>query len=248
MALLEITNLEAYYGRACSLHGVSLTVEPGSITAIIGPNGAGKSTLLDAILGLVDIRGGIRFDQEDISGKPPQSRVRAGIGYASGRGHLFPYLGVRDNLLAGACTAPGDSGRNLEIVYDLFPVLRDRQAQETRTQSGGERQMVSLGRALMSSPRLLIVDEPTIGLAPKVCQDISDALVRMNGTYDLTILLTEQNVNSALHLALTIHVLETGEIRLSGTADQLRDNAHVREAYFGGSANNTRKKGNSDGI
>ena len=248
MALLEITDLEAYYGKACSLHGVSLTVEPGSITAIIGPNGAGKSTLLDAILGLVDIRGEIRFDQEDISGKPPQARVRAGIGYAPERGHLFPYLGVRDNLLVGAYTAPGDAERNLEIVYDLFPVLRERHAQETRTQSGGERQMVSLGRALMSSPRLLIVDEPTIGLAPKVCQDISDALVRMNRTYDLTILLTEQNVNFALHLARTIHVLETGEIRLSGTADQLRDNAHVREAYFGGTADNTENKGDSDGI
>ncbi len=247
MALLEISDLEAYYGKACSLRGVSLTVEPGSTTAIIGPNGAGKSTLLDAIPGLVGIRGGIRFDQEDLCGKPPQARVRAGIGHAPERGHLFPYLGVRDNLLVGAYTAPGDAERILEIVYDLFPVLRNRQTRETRTQSGGERQMVSLGRALMPSPRLLIVDEPTI-LAPKVCQDISDALVRMNRTYDLTILLTEQNVNFALHLARTIHVLETGEIRLSGTADQLRDNAHVRKAYFGGSANTTRNKGDSDGI
>ncbi|MCY3874998.1 MAG: ABC transporter ATP-binding protein [Rhodobacteraceae bacterium] len=248
MALLEISNLETYYGKACSLQGVSLTVEPGSITAIIGQNGAGKSTLLDAILGHVDIRGEIRFDQEDNSGKPPQARVRAGIGYAPERGHLFPYPGVRDNLPVGACTAPGDTERNLGIVYGPFPVLRDRQAQETRKQSGGERQMVSLGRALMSSPRLLIVDEPTIGLAPKVCQDISDAHVRMNRSYNLTILLTEQNVNFALHLARTIHVLVTGEIRLSGTAYQLRDNAHVREAYFGGDADNTRNKGNSDGI
>ncbi len=248
MALLEISNLEAFYGKTCSLHGVSLAVEPGSITAIIGQNGAGKSTLLDAILGQVDIRGEIRLNQEDISGKPPQARVGAGIGYANERGHLFPYPGVRDNLLVGAYTAPGDAERNLGIVFDLYPVLRDRQAQETRTQSGGKRQMASLCRALMSSPRPLIVDEPTIGLAPKVCQDISDALVRMNRTYNLTILLTEQNVNFALHLARTIHVLETGEIRLSGMADQLCDNAHVREAYFGGSADNTRNKGNSDGI
>ena len=215
-------------------------------TAIIGPNGAGKSTFLDAILWLVDIRGEIRFDQKDISGMPPQARVRSGIGYAPERGHLFPCLGVRDNLLVGAYTAPGDAERNLEIVYDLFPVLRERHAQET--QSGGERLMVSLGCALMSSPRLLVVDEPMTGLAPKVCQDISDALARMNRTYNLTILLTEQNVNFALHLAQTIHVLETGEIRLSGTADQLRDNACVREAYFDGAALNTPNTGNSDEL
>ena len=248
MALLEIDNLEAWYGKARSLHGVSLSVEAGSITAIIGPNGAGKSTLFDSVLGLVDVRGEIRFDQADMSGRPPQDRVRAGIGYAPERGHLFPYLGVRDNLLVGAHTAMSDAASNLEIVHDLFPVLKDRHAQETGTLSGGERQMVSLGRALMTSPRLLIVDEPTIGLAPKVCQDIANALVRMNKHYKLTILLSEQNVNFALNLASTIHVLETGKIRTSGTADELRDNAHVREAYFGGSSQDPQNEGQSDGV
>ena len=149
------------------------------------------------------------------------------------RGHLFPFMNTRDNLLVGAYTAAKDVERNLRMVFDLFPILEQRQHQETATQSGGERQMVSLGRALMSSPRLLIVDEPTIGLAPKVCHEIAAALRRMNEEIDLTILLTEQNVNFAMHLAQDVHVLETGRIHLSGTAAELGNDAHVREAYFG---------------
>ena len=233
MAFLEIRNLEAFYGRACSLHGVSLSVESGEIVAVIGPNGAGKSTLLDSILGLVSIRGEINLDGASLVRRRPTEIVRLGVGYAPERGHLFPYMSVRDNLLAGAHTAPKSIQRNLRRVYDLFPVLEERQKQETGTQSGGERQMVSLGRALMTEPRLLIVDEPTIGLAPKVCLDIAAALRRMNEDLGLTVLITEQNVNFAMRLADRIHVLETGEIRLSGTADDLRDDPHVREAYFG---------------
>ena len=142
-------------------------------------------------------------------------------------------MDVKDNLLVGAYTAPADVERNLRMVFDLFPVLEERQRQETGTQSGGERQMVSLGRALMSSPRLLIVDEPTIGLSPRVCTEIAAALRRMNEELGLTILLTEQNVNFATRLAEYVHVLETGVIRLSGTAKELMDDPHVREAYFG---------------
>ena len=142
-------------------------------------------------------------------------------------------MGVRDNLLVGAYTAHRDAERNLEMVFDLFPVLRERQHQETGTQSGGERQMVTLGRALMSSPRLLIVDEPTIGLAPRVCLDIAAALRRMNAELGITILIAEQNVKFATRLARDVHVLETGEIRMSGTADEQMNDHHVREAYFG---------------
>ena len=233
MAFLEIRDLEAFYGRARSLHGVSLDVEAGAIVGIIGPNGAGKSTLLDSILGLTATAGEIRLDGARLTGRRPVEIVRLGVGYAPERGHLFPHMSVRDNLLVGAYTVPGDAERNLRAVFDLFPVLGERESQETGTQSGGERQMVSLGRALMTSPRLLIVDEPTIGLAPKVCHDIAAALRRMNEELGLTILITEQNVNFAMHLARDIHVLETGEIRLSGTADELRDDPHVREAYFG---------------
>ena len=233
MALLEIRSLEAYYGRARSLHGVSLDVEAGRIAGIIGPNGAGKSTLLDSILGLTATTGEIRFDGASLAGLGAAEIVRLGVGYAPERGHLFPFMDVKDNLLVGAYTAPADVERNLRMVFDLFPVLEERQRQETGTQSGGERQMVSLGRALMSSPRLLIVDEPTIGLSPRVCTEIAAALRRMNEELGLTILLTEQNVNFATRLAEYVHVLETGVIRLSGTAKELMDDPHVREAYFG---------------
>ncbi len=234
MAFLEIRDLEAFYGRARSLHGVSLDVAAGTIVGIIGPNGAGKSTLLDSILGLTETKGEIRLDGTSLLGKRPAHIVRLGIGYAPERGHLFPFMTTRDNLLVGAHTAAADVERNLRMVFDLFPILEQRQRQETSTQSGGERQMVSLGRALMSSPRLLIVDEPTIGLAPKVCHDIAAALRRMNEELGLTILLTEQNVNFAMHLDGDIHVLETGRVRLRGTAAELENNAYVRQAYFGG--------------
>ena len=233
MALLEIRGLEAYYGRARSLHGVSLDVAAGRIAAIIGPNGAGKSTLLDSVLGLTATTGEIRFDGRPLAGRSAAEIVRLGVGYAPERGHLFPFMDVKDNLLVGAYTAPGDVERNLRMVFDLFPILEERQRQETGTQSGGERQMVSLGRALMSSPRLLIVDEPTIGLAPRVCTEIAAALRRMNQELGLTILMTEQNVNFATRLAHDVHVLETGVIRLSGAAEALMDDPHVREAYFG---------------
>ena len=234
MAFLEVRDLEAFYGRARSLHGVSFDVEAGAIAGIIGPNGAGKSTLLDSILGLTATHGDIRLDGTRLTDKRPTEIVRLGVGYAPERGHLFPFMTTLDNLLVGAHTAGADAERNLRMVFDLFPVLERRRRQETATQSGGERQMVSLGRALMSSPRLLIVDEPTIGLAPKVCHDIAAALRRMNEELGLTILLTEQNVNFAMHLAGDIHVLETGRIRLRGTAAELADNAYVRQAYFGG--------------
>ncbi|MCY4459798.1 MAG: ABC transporter ATP-binding protein [Albidovulum sp.] len=233
MALLEIENLEAFYGRARSLHGIDLAVEAGTIVGIIGPNGAGKSTLLDSILGLTRTKGEIRFDKKSLAGLNPTQIVGMGIGYAPERGHLFPFMGVRDNLLVGAHTVPDEAEKNLETVYSLFPALRSREKQETGTQSGGERQMVSLGRALMSSPRLLIVDEPTIGLAPKICDDIASALQRMNRELGMTILLTEQNVNFAMHLANDIHILETGEIRLSGAAGELRNDPQLRAAYFG---------------
>ena len=234
MAFLDLRRLEAFYGRARSLHGVSLTVAAGEMVAVIGPNGAGKSTLLDAILGLVRIRGEVELDGRSLVGLRPTEIVRLGVGYAPERGHLFPYMSVRDNLLAGAHLAAASARENLRTVYDLFPVLEERQRQETGTQSGGERQMVSLGRALMTAPRLLIVDEPTIGLAPKVCGEIAAALRRMNEQLGLTVLITEQNVNFALRLADRIHVLETGEIRMSGAADELRDDPHLRAAYFGG--------------
>ncbi len=233
MALLEIETLSAFYGMAQALHEVSLEIGEGEIVGIIGANGAGKSTLLDSIMGMTRTTGAIRLDGRDLIGRKPAEIVTLGVGYAPERAHLFPYMSVRDNLLVGAYTAREDIARNLDLVHGLFPVLEERARQETGTQSGGERQMVSVGRALMTSPRVLLVDEPTIGLAPKVCHDIADALRRLNAETGLTILITEQNVNFALTLASRIHVLETGRIRMSGTAEELRSDPAVAEAYFG---------------
>ena len=233
MALLEIDKLYAYYGMAESLHGISLALEEGAIAGVIGPNGAGKSTLMDAIMGLVTTKGSIRLAGGEISGRDPAELVRAGIGYAPERAHLFPYMSVRDNLLVGAYTARADIEKNLELVHNLFPVLQERWEQETATQSGGERQMVSLGRALMTSPRILLVDEPTIGLAPKICAGIAAALLRLNRETGLTILIAEQNVNFAMQLASHIHVLETGSVAISGPTEQLRSDPELAKAYFG---------------
>ena len=233
MPLLEIENLSAFYGMAQALHGVSLDVGEGEIVALIGANGAGKSTLLDSIMGMVRNEGSIRLAGQDITGQKTARIVEAGVGYAPERANLFPYMSVRDNLLAGAFTSRDNIDSNLDLVHGLFPVLEERARQETATQSGGERQMVSVGRALMTSPKLLMVDEPTIGLAPKVCNDIAESLRKLNAETGMTILITEQNVNFALTLAEKIHVLETGHIRVSGTADELRSDPAVAEAYFG---------------
>jgi branched-chain amino acid transport system ATP-binding protein len=233
MPLLDIENLSAFYGMAQALHGVSLEVGEGEIVALIGANGAGKSTLLDSIMGMVRNEGAIRLAGQDITGQKTARIVEAGVGYAPERANLFPFMSVRDNLLAGAFTSRDNIDSNLDLVHGLFPVLEERARQETATQSGGERQMVSVGRALMTSPKLLMVDEPTIGLAPKVCNDIAESLRKLNAETGMTILITEQNVNFALTLAEKIHVLETGHIRVSGTADELRSDPAVAEAYFG---------------
>lgn len=233
MSFLEISGLDAFYGKAQALHGVSLTVEPGEIVGIVGANGAGKSTLLDSVIGLTQVHGLIRLGDEMLNGRSSADIVRLGVGYAPERFNLFPFMSVRDNLLVGAFTARADIARNLEMVHKLFPRLKEREHQETSTQSGGERQMVSLGRALMTSPRLLLVDEPTIGLAPKVCLEIAEVLRRLQKEFGVTILITEQNANFALTLAERLYVLESGRITASGTADELRDDRRLAEAYFG---------------
>lgn len=233
MAFLEIEGLSAYYGKARALHNVDITVEKGEIVAIIGANGAGKSTLLDSIIGLTSIRGDVRLDGNSLAGLSSSAIVERGVGYAPERFNLFSYMSVLDNLMVGAYTARDDAQRNLELVFDLFPRLAERRNQETYTQSGGERQMVSLGRALMTNPSLILVDEPTIGLAPKVCLDIAAALRRLNSETGLTILITEQNANFAMSLASHLHILETGEVRMSGSADELAANPELKKAYFG---------------
>ena len=233
MALLEIENLSAFYGKAQALHQVSLSVEEGSIIALIGANGAGKSTLLDSIMGLTKTTGDIRLSGTTLIGQSSAAIVQSGLGYAPERFNLFPYMSVRDNLLVGAYTARDDVDKNLDMIHQLFPRLAEREHQETSTQSGGERQMVSLGRALMTSPRILLVDEPTIGLAPKVCAEIAQVLRRLQSDFGLTVIITEQNANFALTLAQEVHVLESGRITASGTPESLASDEALAAAYFG---------------
>ena len=217
MAYLEIDRLSAFYGRAQALFEVSLNAEQGDIIAVIGANGAGKSTLFDSVMGLTNAQGGIRLDGESLIGMNPSAIVRRGVGYAPERFNLFPYMTVRDNLLVGAYTAREEIAKNLDMVHTLFPRLEEREAQETSTQSGGERQMVSLGRALMTSPKLLLVD----------------ALKRLRGEFGLTILMAEQNANFALSLSDRIYVLESGRVTAQGTHGELSDDEALAAAYFG---------------
>ncbi len=233
MAFLELKSLNAFYGKAQALHDVSLHVKPGEIIAIVGANGAGKSTLLDSVMGMTTTTGDILMEGKSINQLSTAEIVQSGVGYAPERFNLFPYMSVRDNLLVGAYTSRESIESNLAIVHKLFPKLKERQHQETSTQSGGERQMVSLGRALMTSPRLLLVDEPTIGLAPKVCGEIAVALKRMCDELGATIVITEQNANFAMTLASRLYVLESGVVKAEGTVDELRGDARLTEAYFG---------------
>ncbi len=233
MSFLEFDNLSAFYGKAQALRDISFSVEQGEIVAIIGANGAGKSTLLDSIMGLTKTTGDIRLEGKSLAGLSTADIVKSGVGYAPERFNLFPFMSVRDNLMVGAFTARDDIEQNLEAIHRLFPRLEERENQETSTQSGGERQMVSLGRALMTSPRVLLVDEPTIGLAPKLCDEIAEVLARMNRELKMTIVITEQNANFAMKLASRLYVLESGEMRISGTVDELRDDPRLMEAYFG---------------
>jgi len=233
MGFLTVQNLSAFYGKAQALHEVNISVAQGEIIAIVGANGAGKSTLLDSIMGLTKTTGVIKLGDNVLTGLGSPAIVRLGVGYATERFNLFPYMTVRDNLLVGAYTARDDIERNLDMVHKLFPRLEERENQETMTQSGGERQMVSLGRALMTSPKLLLVDEPTIGLAPKVCLEIAEVLRRLRDEFGTTIVITEQNANFAMTLAERLYVLEAGEIQIEGTVESLRDDPKLTEAYFG---------------
>ncbi len=233
MAFLELKDLVVYYGKACSLSGISLEVNKGGIVGIIGPNGAGKSTLLDSVLGLTRFSGGITFDGQDLSRLRPDEIVALGIGYAPERRNLFPFMTVMDNLLIGAYRAGEAVHDNLGMVFELFPILEKRSNQEAGTQSGGEQQMVSLGRALMTNPRLLMVDEPTIGLAPLICQEISRALRELREKKGIAVLIAEQNVNFTLTLSERIYLLETGRIRMQGRPEELAQEQYIQETYFG---------------
>jgi branched-chain amino acid transport system ATP-binding protein len=231
--LLAVEDISVSYGQVKAVKQASLSVFPGEIVVLIGANGAGKTTLLETILGInTPVSGVIRFLGKDITGNPADRNVRAGLCLApEGRG-VFASMSVLDNLLLGAHHNMRNVGKNLRRVYDWFPILEQRKDQIARTLSGGERQMLAIGRALMSAPRLVMVDEPSLGLAPKVVNDIFNLLSMLNRE-GYTMLLSEQNAHKALKCAHRGYVLGTGSITLSGTGQQLLNDPGVREAYLG---------------
>jgi branched-chain amino acid transport system ATP-binding protein len=234
MALLEVHDLHTFYGNIEALKGISLEVEEGEVVTLIGSNGAGKSTTLRSISGLTPPREGtIRFNGKEIGETPPQEIVRLGISQAPEGRHCFARMSVRENLELGAyLRRDARISEDLERVYHLFPRLKERERQKAGTMSGGEQQMLAIGRALMSEPRLLLLDEPAMGLAPVLVERIYETIAEINrqGT---TILLVEQNANFALEVARRGYVLETGTIALTDTSDSLRENPEVQRAYLG---------------
>ena len=232
MAFLEVKDLEVYYGKALALSNVSFTIDQGKCVGIIGSNGAGKTTLLDSILGITDWRGEIIFNGESLRKLPPREIVKRKVGYAPERGSVFPGMSVKDNLLVGAYLSRKNIGENLGTVFELFPRLEERQKQQAGTLSGGERQMLSLGRAFMTEPKLVLLDEPTLGLAPIVIGHISEAIKNLKKT-GFTILIAEQNASFTIEHAERIYILERGTITREGTAEELGQEEYIREAYFG---------------
>ncbi len=233
MTILAVRDLVVSYGRIEAVRGVSLEVPVAGIATVIGANGAGKSTLLNAIMGLLPAQGGIAFDGRDLHDVPVEDRVAGGLCLVPERRELFGAMTVEDNLRLGAFRAGRDrSGSDLEAVYARFPRLKERRRQLAATLSGGERQMLAIGRALMSRPRLLMLDEPSLGLAPLIVKEIFE-IVRELRASGISILLIEQNARAALQIADAAYVLELGEVTMHGPAAQVASDPRVEAVYLG---------------
>ena len=232
--MLVVDNVHTYYGQIHALQGVTLEVAKGEVVTLIGANGAGKTTTLKTISGLLHARlGAVKFEGEDITKVPPHKLVERGIGHAPEGRRIFSRLTVLENLQMGAFSRPkANIAPDIERVFTLFPRLKERERQLGGTLSGGEQQMLAIGRALMSEPRMLLLDEPSLGLAPILVQQVFQTIKEINAQ-GTTILLVEQNALQALSIAHRGYVLQTGEVVLSGTADDLRQNETVRKAYLG---------------
>ena len=232
--MLELEDVRTSYGSIEALKGISLTVDEGEIVTLIGSNGAGKSTTLRSISGMTPPRQGtIRFNGEDISTVPPQNIVQRGISQSPEGRHIFPRMTVRENLDMGAYLRRDDYSEDMERVFELFPRLKERERQKGGTMSGGEQQMLAIGRALMARPKLLLLDEPSMGIAPILVDRIYETIQEINeqGT---TILLVEQSATHALNASSRGYVLATGEVALSDSSDALQKNEDVQKAYLGG--------------
>jgi branched-chain amino acid transport system ATP-binding protein len=233
--ILTLRNIETYYGPIMAIRGVSLEVPEGSIVTVLGANGAGKTTILKAISGVMDLqKGSITFEGKEIRNMDPDRVMRLGIGHVPEGREIFPFLTVRENLLMGAYTR-SDSGieADIEEVYGYFPRLRERAGQTAGSMSGGEQQMLAIGRALMAKPRLLLLDEPSLGLSPKLVKEIFEIVGRINKEKKTTILLVEQNANVALHAADYGYVLEVGRIVMEDTCARLLEKEDIKEFYLG---------------
>jgi branched-chain amino acid transport system ATP-binding protein len=232
--VLEVTDLVSGYGRMEALHGVSLRVNPGEIVALVGANGAGKTTLMRAISGVHPItRGSIMLNGDCINSVPAHLRVSLGLAQVPEGRHVFKPLSVEDNLRLGAYRLKDtQAGQDIARIYELFPALKERRQQPAGSLSGGEQQMLAMGRAMMSRPRLLLLDEPSMGLAPRLVEQIF-AVIRRLAADGVTILVVEQNAFAALAAAHRGYVIETGQISLTGTGEELIAEPRVREAYLG---------------
>ncbi|MEV4833474.1 ABC transporter ATP-binding protein [Nonomuraea sp. NPDC049486] len=233
MSELVVSGLNAGYGGAQVLHDVSLTVGEGEICAILGPNGAGKTTLLRALSGMVKGRGGVRLGDVELLGRSPDALARMGVAHVpEGRGTFMP-LTVEENLRLGAYTRRDRLEEDLDRIYGYFPALKPRLKQAAGSLSGGEQQMLALGRALMLRPRLLLLDEPSLGLAPLITRELFRIVRTINEQERTTVVVVEQNAHLALGIAQQAHVLETGRIVLSGTAAQIQEDEQVAQSYLG---------------
>jgi branched-chain amino acid transport system ATP-binding protein len=235
MALLELENVEARYGQVQALHGVSLAVEEGQAVSILGANGAGKTTTLRAVSGMVRKSGKVVFDGRSITGSSTESIARLGIAHVPEGREIFGELTVWENVCLGACVRHNwrEARRECERIIEHFPRIAGRRSQQAGTLSGGEQQMVALARALVAQPRLLLLDEPSLGLAPTAVRDFYEVVTAMNADFGLTVLIVEQNASIALDVTSQTYVLEVGRVVLEGPSEELRRHEGVRASYLG---------------
>jgi len=234
--ILRVSNIETYYGPIMAIRGISLHIDSGKIVTVLGANGAGKTTLLKTISGAMDPqKGTVEFEGREIQKQDPDRVMRAGISHVPEGREVFPFLTVHENLMMGAFTRRDRDGiqRDLELVLGYFPVLEARSKQQAGQLSGGEQQMLAIGRALMSHPRLVLLDEPSLGLSPILVNDIFGIIERINREQGTTILLVEQNAHMALSIADYGYVLEVGRVVMEDTAERLREKEDIKEFYLG---------------
>ena len=234
--ILALANVESSYGPIRAIRGVSLAVKKGQIATVLGSNGAGKTTILKTISGILDPnKGSVHFKGEDITARDPALIVQRGLSHVPEGREVFPLLSVHDNLLMGAYTRRDRDGvaRDMETVYGYFPILRERAKQDAGLLSGGQQQMLAISRALMAAPELMLLDEPSLGLSPRLTREIFEIVVRINRERGTTLLLVEQNANMALNVADHGYVLENGRIVMDDSCDRLREKDDIKEFYLG---------------